>query len=408
MMKFKLILPTSYKNIKFKISRFGYNFQKFRSDTMDRKELLGGVKRIVVKVGTSTLANADGSLNEDKIKQIVANLSELNENAEVVFVTSGAVGAGMGQMKLAHKPKSIVEKQALAAIGQVSLIHLYQILFWAHGKTIAQLLLTKDDFSDRRRYLNMRSVLRSLLAKKIIPVINENDPVVGEGIRGVKVGDNDTLSALVAGLIEADLLVILTDIDGLYDKNPSVFADAKFINLVENLDDSIRAAAGAEGSKFGTGGMRTKITAAEMATKNGTHLIIANGADPRNIVRAAQGYEVGTLFLAGKNRINSRKYWLAYSAADNGSVAIDAGAAKALKEGKSLLAVGIREVAGEFERGETLAIKDASGRALARGITNYSSAELALIKGRKSEEIEAVLGYKYEDEALHIDNIALI
>ena len=375
---------------------------------MDRKELLGGVKRIVVKIGTSTLANADGSLNEDKIKQIVANLSELNENAEVVFVTSGAVGAGMGQMKLAHKPKSIVEKQALAAIGQVSLIHLYQILFWAHGKTIAQLLLTKDDFSDRRRYLNMRSVLRSLLAKKIIPVINENDPVVGEGIRGVKVGDNDTLSALVAGLIEADLLVILTDIDGLYDKNPSVFADAKFINLVENLDDSIRAAAGAEGSKFGTGGMRTKITAAQMATKNGTHLIIANGADPRNIVRAAQGCEVGTLFLAGKNRINSRKYWLAYSAADNGSVAIDAGAAKALKEGKSLLAVGIREVVGEFERGETLAIKDAGGQALARGITNYSSAELALIKGRKSEEIEAVLGYKYEDEALHIDNIALI
>ena len=375
---------------------------------MDRKELLGGVKRIVVKIGTSTLANADGSLNEDKIKQIVANLSELNENAEVVFVTSGAVGAGMGQMKLAHKPKSIVEKQALAAIGQVSLIHLYQILFWAHGKTIAQLLLTKDDFSDRRRYLNMRSVLRSLLAKKIIPVINENDPVMGEGIRGVKVGDNDTLSALVAGLIEADLLVILTDIDGLYDKNPSVFTDAKFINLVENLDDSIRAAAGAEGSKFGTGGMRTKITAAEMATKNGTHLIIANGADPRNIVRAARGCEVGTLFLAGKNRINSRKYWLAYSAADNGSVAIDEGAAKALKEGKSLLAVGIREVAGEFERGETLAIKDASGRALARGITNYSSAELALIKGRKSEEIEAVLGYKYEDEALHIDNIALI
>ncbi|WP_314040802.1 glutamate 5-kinase [Campylobacter showae] len=375
---------------------------------MDRKELLGGVKRIVVKVGTSTLANADGSLNEDKIKQIVANLSELNENAEVVFVTSGAVGAGMGQMKLAHKPKSIVEKQALAAIGQVSLIHLYQILFWAHGKTIAQLLLTKDDFSDRRRYLNMRSVLRSLLAKKIIPVINENDPVVGEGIKGVKVGDNDTLSALVAGLIEADLLVILTDIDGLYDKNPSVFADAKFINLVENLDDSIRAAAGAEGSKFGTGGMRTKITAAQMATKNGTHLIIANGADPRNIVRAAQGSEVGTLFLAGKNRINSRKYWLAYSAADNGSVAIDAGAAKALKEGKSLLAVGIREVVGEFERGETLAVKDASGRVLARGITNYSSAELALIKGRKSEEIEAALGYKYEDEALHIDNIALI
>ena len=375
---------------------------------MDRKELLGGVKRIVVKIGTSTLANADGSLNEDKIKQIVANLSELNENAEVVFVTSGAVGAGMGQMKLAHKPKSIVEKQALAAIGQVSLIHLYQILFWAHGKKVAQLLLTKDDFSDRRRYLNMRSVLRSLLAKKIIPVINENDPVVGEGIMGVKVGDNDTLSALVAGLIEADLLVILTDIDGLYDKNPSVFADAKFINLVENLDDSVRAAAGAEGSKFGTGGMRTKITAAQMATKNGTHLIIANGADPRNIVRAAQGCEVGTLFLAGKNRINSRKYWLAYSAADNGSVAIDAGAAKALKEGKSLLAVGIREVAGEFERGETLAIKDASGRALARGITNYSSAELALIKGRKSEEIEAVLGYKYEDEALHIDNIAMI
>ena len=222
----------------------------------------------------------------------------------------------------------------------------------------------------------MLNVCNALLARKIIPVINENDPVVGEGIKGVKVGDNDTLSALVAGLIDADLLVILSDIDGLYDKNPSEFKGAKFINLVENIDENVIKAAGAEGSKFGTGGMRTKITAAQMATKNGTNLIIANGFDPQNILHAEQ----------------------------KGSLIIDEGAAKALAQGKSLLSVGVKEVSGKFERGEIVEIKSLQGKSVARGISNYSAGEITLIKGRKSDEIEGILGYKYDDVVIHIDN----
>ncbi len=237
----------------------------------------------------------------------------------------------------------------------------------------------------------MRNVCNALLARKIIPVINENDPVIGEGIKGVKVGDNDTLSALVAGLIDADILVILSDIDGLYDKNPSEFKDAKFINLVENIDENVIKAAGADGSKFGTGGMRTKITAAQMATKNGTNLIIANGFDPQNILHAARGGDVGTLFLANKKGINSRKFWLAYSAEQKGSLIIDEGAAKALAHGKSLLSMGVKEVSGEFERGEIVEIKSLQGKNIARGISNYSASEITLIKGCKSDEIEGIL-----------------
>ncbi|CAD7289028.1 glutamate 5-kinase [Campylobacter suis] len=373
-----------------------------------RKELGKNVKRVVVKIGTSTLTNADGSLNEPKIKQIVANLSKLNDELDVVFVTSGAVGAGMGELKLTQKPKSITEKQALAAIGQVSLIHLYQILFWAYGKNIAQLLLTKDDFSDRKRYLNIRIVCNSLLSKKIIPIINENDPVVGDGIRGVKVGDNDTLSALVAGLVEADLLIILSDIDGLYDKNPSEFKDAKFINIVEKIDQNIKNMAGSEGSKFGTGGMKTKIIAADMATKGGTNLIIASGSNPQNIVNIVRGDDIGTLFLRQDKKLNSKKYWLGYGSVKSGAIIIDGGAENALKNGKSLLSVGIKDVKMEFERGTVVEILNSKNELLARGISNYSSQEISQIIGKKSDEIEEILGYKYDEEIVHIDNLALV
>lgn len=372
---------------------------------MDRKELLKDVRKIVVKVGTSTLTKSDGKLNEDKIKQIVANLSALSDMGhEILLVTSGAVGAGMGQLNLAQRPKSLSQKQAVASVGQVALIHLYQILFWAHSKTIAQLLLTKGDFSDRQRYLNARNVCNALLDKKIIPIINENDAVVADEI---KVGDNDTLSALVAGLIDADLVIILSDIDGLYDKNPSKFKDAKLINLVQNIDEKVVSMAEGEGSKFGTGGMRTKITAAKMATKIGANLIITNGEDPANILRAVSGEEIGTLFLRCDKRINSRKYWLAYGTSQKGNLIIDEGALRALKNGKSLLSAGVSYVEGEFERGQVVKISS-NAKLVAKGISNYSSSEIALIKGRKSEEIEEILGHKYDDSVVHIDNLMLV
>ncbi|MGB2552310.1 glutamate 5-kinase [Campylobacter sp. MOP51] len=372
---------------------------------MDRKKLLKDVRKIVVKVGTSTLTKSDGKLNEDKIKKIVANLSALSDlGYEILLVTSGAVGAGMGQLNLTQKPKALSEKQAVASVGQVALMHLYQILFWAHSKTIAQLLLTRGDFSDRQRYLNARNVCNALLDRKIIPIINENDPVVSDEL---KVGDNDTLSALVAGLVDADLLIILSDINGLYDKNPSKFKDAKLINSVENIDESIKNMAEGEGSKFGTGGMKTKITAAEMATKIGTNLIIASGEDPANIVRAVNGEDVGTLFLRQDKKINSRKYWLAYGTSQKGNLIIDDGALKALKNGKSLLAVGVCAVQGEFKRGQVVKITTGS-KLVAKGISNYSSSEIALIKGRRSEDIEEILGHKYDDNVVHIDNLMLV
>ena len=375
---------------------------------MNRKELIQKPKRIVVKIGTSTLTKNNGELDEEKIKKIVTNLSKINDEIDVIFVTSGAVGAGMGQLKLSQKPKSISEKQALAAVGQVSLIHLYQVLFWAHGKSIAQLLLTKDDFNDRKRYLNIKNVCNALLEKKIIPIINENDPVVGEGIKGIRVGDNDTLSALVAGLVEADLLIILSDIAGLYDKNPSEFSDAKFINLVSKIDEKIQNMAGSEGSKFGTGGMRTKIIAAKMATKIGTNLVIACGDEPENLIRIVKGDEVGTLFLRPDKKLSSKKYWLSYGSENSGGILADDGAISALKDGKSLLAVGIKGFVGEFERGDVVEILSVKNELIAKGISNYSSNEISQIAGKKSDAIEQILGYKYDDSVIHIDNIVLI
>ncbi|MBR8461276.1 glutamate 5-kinase [Campylobacter sp. faydin G-24] len=369
------------------------------------RDILKKVKKIVVKVGTSTLTKADGTLNEEFIKSLVVQICELKRRGyDVVLVSSGAVGAGMGRMKFKEKPCNISQKQALAAVGQVSLMHLYEYIFWAYSSGIAQLLLTRGDFSDRKRYLNVRNVCNQLLSWGIVPIINENDPVVADEL---KVGDNDTLSALVAGLIDADLVIILSDIDGLYDKNPNEFKDAKLINLVQNIDKSILKMAGGEGSKFGTGGMATKLTAAKMANKIGANLIIANGKDSNVLLKILDEIVIGTLFVANANKLNSRKYWLAYGATQKGFLSIDDGAVKAIKSGKSLLSVGVNGVGGEFERGEIVSVRDSKNELIACGIVNYSSSEIALINGRKSEEIEQILGYKYDDDLIHADNIAI-
>ena len=369
----------------------------------NRNDLLGDIKKVVVKVGTSTLTNEDGNLNVVKIKDIVKEISYLVDNGyEVVLVTSGAVGAGMGQLKLTEKPKMLTEKQAVAAVGQVALTHLYQNLFSEYDKTIAQLLLTKSDFSDRNRYLNARNVCNTLLDKKIVPVVNENDAVVADEI---KVGDNDTLSALVAGLIDADLLIILSDIDGLYNKNPQKYKDANLIEIIGNVDEDVKSMAGGEGSKFGTGGMFTKIIAAEMATKIGTNLVIANGSDPSNISKIVNKENIGTLFVKRNKKISSKKYWLAYGTNKKGTIEIDGGAEKALFKGKSLLPVGIRKVEGKFDKGTVIQIVNVEGILIAKGISNYSSEEIIKIRGYKSEEIEKLLGYKYDDVVIHIDNM---
>ena len=376
-----------------------------KRQTNRREEILENIQKIVVKVGTSTLTNEDGSLNIEKIKKIVSELSNLsNKGYDVVLVTSGAVGAGMGKLNMTERPKTFSEKQALASVGQVALTHLYQLLCQEYGKIIGQILLTRGDFSDRRRYLNARNVCNTLLKNKIIPVINENDAVVSNEL---KVGDNDTLSALVSGLIDADLLIILSDVQGLYNKNPQKYEDANLIEIVGKIDDDIKKTAGGEGSKFGTGGMITKIIAAEMATKIGTNMIIASGDDPKNISRIVEKENIGTLFTKKNKKISSKKYWLAYGTNKKGVVTIDEGAEKALFKGKSLLPVGIKSFEGNFEKGTVVKIMNMKNENIATGISNYSSDEIELIMGHRSEDIENILGQKYDDVVVHIDNMVI-
>ena len=372
-----------------------------------REEILENIQRIVVKVGTSTLTNENGHLDIEKIRKIVLELSNLQDKGyDVILVSSGAVGAGMGLLNINEKPKTLAEKQMLSAVGQVSLMQIYQTLFKEHNKIVGQLLLTKEEFSNRKRYLNMRNVCNAFLKRKIIPIINENDAIVSNALK-IKVGDNDTMSALVSGLIDADLLIILSDIDGLYNKNPRKYEDANLIHIVGDINEDIKKMAGAEGSKFGTGGMVTKIIAAEMVTKIGTSLVIASGDEPKNITRIVEKENIGTLFVKKNKKISLRKYWLAYGPSKEGALTIDNGAKTALKNGKSLLSVGIKSVEGTFDKGAIVEIEDLKGKVIATGISNYSSEEINLIKGEQSENIEEILGYKYDDAVIHIDHVAM-
>lgn len=373
---------------------------------MQRKDLLKIVKRVVVKVGTSTLTHQTGLLNINRIEKLVRQLADLhNQGYEVILVTSGAVGAGMGKLGLQQKPKTLPEKQAIAAVGQVALTHLYQKLFSEYGKNIAQLLLTKDDIANRERYLNARNAFSALLVKGVIPIVNENDAVV---IDEIKVGDNDTLSALVANLIDADLLILLSDIDGLYTANPRIDSSAKLLNIIPEISDDIRAMAGDVGSKFGTGGMATKIKAAEIAVAGGVNMIIANGEDPKILLDIISGEDIGTLFAKNnKKEITAKKHWITYSSHKRGEIVIDQGAALALKQKKSLLPCGILSINGDFQKGATVIISSDKQKEIATGLVNYSSQDLAKIKGCKSSEIANILGYRDYNEVIHVDNMFL-
>jgi glutamate 5-kinase len=369
-------------------------------------EHLKDAKRIVIKVGTSTLAHATGKLNLNRMEQLVRQLVDLqNQGREVILVTSGAIGIGMGRLGLVERPVSIVERQAVSAVGQGLLMQIYEKLFSEYGQIVAQILLTRSDISDRKRYLNARNTILTLLKYRVTPIINENDTVATEEL---KIGENDTLSSLVAGLIEADLLILLSDIDGLYTADPKHNANATLIPLVTEVDADLFKMAGGAGSGLGTGGMLTKLEAAKMATAAGASMVLMNGSDPAKIQKVFSGTPEGTVFLSNQPVVNSRKRWIAYGPIINGELIIDSGAERALvKKGTSLLPSGIVDLKGEFEEGDLIRILNQDLVELGRGLTNYGKEQLQKIKGRKSVEIENILGFKAADEVIHRDNLVI-
>ncbi|WP_314024868.1 glutamate 5-kinase [Filifactor alocis] len=359
-------------------------------------------KRVVVKLGSSSLTYENGKLNLIQIEQLVRQIADLkNQGHDVLVVSSGAISAGMGYLNYSKRPKTLPEKQACAAIGQGKLLHLYEKLFCEYGYSVGQILLTKEDFADRERFLNSRSVLNELLSKNIIPIINENDAVV---VSEIKFGDNDTLSALVSTLIEADLLIILSDIDGLFDKNPQVHKDAKLIEYVEKIDSKIESLAGDSISNVGTGGMRTKINAAKIATRSGISVIIAK-SNKQNVLNCIlNGQKIGTFFVEEPHQLKLRKSWIAYNARGRGQIVIDLGAYQAIENNKSLLPSGIIEVRGEFRKGDVVDILF-ENKIIGRGLTYFDYDALNKIKGKHSEEIEDIIGTKDYDEVIHKDNL---
>lgn len=370
----------------------------------NRKEQLRNVKRVVIKVGTSTLTHSTGLLNLSRIENLVRQLSDIhNRGIEVILVSSGAIGAGIGKLGLKEKPKTIPQKQAAAAVGQGILLHMYEKLFSEYGKIAAQILLTRDDISHRTRFLNATNTFYALLEQGVIPIVNENDAIV---VDEIKFGDNDTLSAMVASLVNADLLILLTDIDGLYDSNPKINTNAKFIDYVENITDEIVNAAGDAGSSLGTGGMITKINAGKIATSSGSSMIIVNGDAPNVLNVLLDGREIGTFFKATEHPLQAKKHWMAFGTNPSGNITIDHGAEKALIDnGKSLLSKGIISVKGTFSEGEVISILNNNNEEIGHGITNYNSLDIDVIKGLDSSEIEEKLGYKNYDVVVHANNL---
>jgi len=372
-----------------------------------KPSLLQNSKTLIVKVGSSLVTNNGEGLDRNAIAAWAAQISALiTQGKQVVLVSSGAVAEGMQRLGWKKRPVEVNELQAAAAVGQMGLVQMYESCFSQHGLHTAQILLTHEDLSDRKRYLNARSTLKTLLNLKVIPIINENDTVVTEEIR---FGDNDTLGALVANLIEADTLVILTDQQGLYSSDPRKDSSAQFINFEMAGNPALEKMAGGAGSNVGTGGMLTKILAAKRAANSGAHTIIASGREPNVLVRLSAGEAIGTHLQAGQMKIVAKKQWLADHLRIGGKLVLDAGAANVLtKEGKSLLAIGVVDVQGAFERGDVVACVNADGVELARGIVNYNSQEVARIKRKPSHEIEHILGYVEESELIHRDNMVLL
>ncbi|MGN8064696.1 glutamate 5-kinase [Ralstonia sp.] len=369
--------------------------------------LIADARRLVVKVGSSLVTNDGRGLDQAAIARWAAQIAALRAaGKEVVLVSSGAIAEGMQRLGWAKRPKEIHELQAAAAVGQMGLAQVYESEFARHSIRTAQVLLTHGDLADRERYLNARSTLLTLLGLGVVPIINENDTVVTDEI---KFGDNDTLGALVTNLIEGDALIILTDQRGLYTADPRKDPDARFVDEAQAGTPDLEQMAGGAGSSIGKGGMLTKILAAKRAAKSGAHTIIASGREPDVLARLANGEAIGTQLRAPTGRMAARKQWMIDHLQLRGRVVLDAGAVEKLTAGgKSLLPIGVTEVQGEFARGEVISCVDTAGREVARGLTNYSSAEARLIARRASSEIESVLGYVSAAELVHRDNLVLL
>ena len=367
---------------------------------------LKNIRRLVVKIGSALLTRDGQGLNHEGIQDWVTQLAQFRARGpEVVLVTSGAVAAGMQRLGRTVRPHALFELQAMAAVGQMNLVQVYEAAFQRHGLHTAQVLLTHDDLADRQRYLNGRSTLRTLLTLGVVPVVNENDTVATEEIR---FGDNDTLAALVANLVEADLLLILTDQHGLYDRDPRRDPDAKLVYEGVAGDRQLLSMAGASGT-LGRGGMRTKLLAAEKAAHSGASTVIASGRVENVIQRVLNGEALGTHLKAVQGRVAARKQWLAGHERVAGRLKLDAGAAKVIREGgKSLLPVGVKAVDGRFTRGEIVSCLDPEGREVARGLVNYNSEEAGRIIGKASDKIESILGYVDEPELIHRDNMVVL
>ncbi|MDQ7791633.1 MAG: glutamate 5-kinase [Clostridia bacterium] len=370
------------------------------------RTVLKSYNQIVVKVGTSSLAYETGKLNLACIENLVRQMADLhNQGREVILVTSGAIGAGAGKIGLKSRPRTIPEKQACAAVGQGMLLHMYEKMFSEYGITVGQVLLTREDFADRRRFLNARNTLRALLRFGVLPIINENDTVA---VNEIKFGDNDNLSALVAGLMDFEVLVMLTDTDGLYTANPRLDPEARLIASVDEITPEIEQLAGAAGSRLGTGGMVSKLHAVRVATHSGVTGVIARATVDNVLRRVLTGEEIGTVFWPVATKMETRKQWIAYSTTVRGKIVVDEGAARALvQNGKSLLPSGVVGVEGVFEMGNTVSIVDPEGIELARGLTNFSSEEVDRIKGCKTGQISRILGGKRNEEIVHRNNMVL-
>ncbi len=371
------------------------------------QSIIRQAQRVIVKVGSSLVTNEGRGLDHAAIAKWADQIAHLRRmGKQVVLVSSGAVAEGMLRLGFERRPVAIHELQACAAVGQMGLAQIYETSFRAHDLRTAQVLLTHADLADRERYLNARSTLFTLLELGVVPVINENDTVVTDEI---KFGDNDTLGALVANLIEADALIILTDQRGLYTSDPRKNPDATFVHEAKAGDPALEAMAGGAGSGIGSGGMLTKILAARRAASSGAHTVIAWGREDQVLVRLAEGEAIGTQLTAQTAQLTARKQWMADHLKTAGQVTLDAGAVqKLLEEGKSLLPIGVTDVGGDFGRGDVITCVDVTGKAIARGMSNYASTEVKRIMRKPSSEIAAILGYVEEVELIHRDNLVLL
>jgi glutamate 5-kinase len=376
-----------------------------RNNEETRRLLLEGVRRVVVKVGSGVLTGKDG-LSPRVISHLTKDLCALRRRGtEVILVSSGAISSGLKKIGLSKRPDSLSGKQAVAAVGQPHLMMAWERAFARHSAKVAQILITRDDFNHRERYLNTRNTLFTLLAWKIVPIINENDTVI---VDEIKFGDNDNLSAMVTSLMDAQLLVCLTDLDGLFDKDPRAHKDAQLIRVVRRVNGEILKYAGSIPGYLGTGGMGSKIRAAQNVAFGGVPTIIANGTQEGVLGSLFRGAQVGTLFLPQDVTLCSRKRWIAFTKAPKGRLVIDAGAEKAiLKGGKSLLPSGIKEVRGTFNLGDSVVLLNEKGEELAVGMVNYDAGDIRKIKGLKTVAIAQALGYKHDDEVIHRDNLVL-